>query len=276
MKILLTNDLHGCSRWYDWLLVQATNVDIVAIAGDLFDGFDEKGLLPQVLAFDRFVAALRKTGCCLAFSTGNHDCNMALDGDPTLETSHKGEMTDPRAQEILISGSWPDVFDYQDEPGLGTVVTDNRATVLSFPTGERLLVSTHPYSFDDSEGGNAVLWETASKIRFERRVCWLALHHEPAAGTKIGGIDGSHQLYWHINATPPNYVACGHIHDMPFCSGGSWRDVIGPTAVFNPGQSGCEAASFPNHIILDTSRRLALWTATDARNAVTVRDLKTL
>lgn len=276
MKILLTNDLHGCSRWYDWLLVQATNVDIVAIAGDLFDGFDENGLLPQVLAFDRFVAALRKTGCCLAFSTGNHDGNIGLDADQMLKTFAEDGPTDPRAQKILTCEYWPDAFDFQSEFGQGTVVTDNRASILSFPTGERILVSTHPYAFDDSDRGNAGLWEAASKIRAEQRVCWLAIHHEPPADTKIGGIDGSHSLYWHVNSTPPNYVASGHIHDAPFWTEGSWMDRIGPTVAFNPGQSSCAAARFPNHVILDTSLRLAKWTATDARNAVTVRDSKAL
>lgn len=153
MKILLTNDLHGCEDWYDWLLAQAPLFDLIAIAGDLFDGFSDDGLIPQVLEFDRFVAALRKTGCCLAFSTGNHDGNIGLDADQMLKTFAEDGPTDPRAQKILTCEYWPDAFDFQSEFGQGTVVTDNRASILSFPTGERILVSTHPYAFDDSDRG---------------------------------------------------------------------------------------------------------------------------
>jgi Icc-related predicted phosphoesterase len=42
MKLLLTADLHFRVDWFRWLLEQAPNYDLICIAGDLLDMFDNK------------------------------------------------------------------------------------------------------------------------------------------------------------------------------------------------------------------------------------------
>lgn len=79
MKILHCADLHGNLRWYDWLLREAKNHDLVVIAGDLIDQLDGEaaGIAAQVSDVS---ARLRDFPVPLAICSGNHDLVSATEG----------------------------------------------------------------------------------------------------------------------------------------------------------------------------------------------------
>ena len=54
----------------------------------------------------------------------------------------------------------------------------------------------------------------------------------------------------------PMAVLCGHVHQSPFASAGSWSDQLGPTVVFNAGR---QRGPVPTHIELDTDTGRATW-----------------
>ncbi len=57
----------------------------------------------------------------------------------------------------------------------------------------------------------------------------------------------------------PHYWLSGHIHNLPYVSGNTWRAQFGKTMVLIPGQ--VMTAQFPNHIIRDLYSGQATWQA---------------
>jgi Icc-related predicted phosphoesterase len=51
-------------------------------------------------------------------------------------------------------------------------------------------------------------------------------------------------------------VLCGHIHQSPWATGGSWHARLGDTWVFNAGK---QIGPVPAHITLDTEAATADW-----------------
>lgn len=261
MKLLLTADLHGNRRWYEWLLAQASRYDLVALAGDLFDLYNPSGPIPQILAFGDFCQAMRSRGCALAFCCGNHDAVGEWDADFSLRAlrSMKNEGK-KRLREILVHQFWPDAFNFEPSEGRHAIVSDGHYQVLTFHSGERLLVSCHPYPFPDP-ARLLQTWADAAAARQQHRVAWLALHHEPPLFSKVGGPDGSEELADLIRCLPPNYVLGGHLHEQPYRDSGDWKSAIGPTWAFNAGFVSPSGADIPNHIVLDTTTGTATWAA---------------
>lgn len=275
MKVLLTSDLHNVGRWYGWLLSQSPRFDLIAIAGDMFDMFAPCGLLPQILAFDGFVQRLRANGCALAFCTGNHDHTEVWDAERVLQVLRASDIAQARATEILAATAWYDAFAF---PGgrMPAVVAANKVSILTFSNGERLLVSTHPFAFDeDFADWSEKLWGQAAALRAKEKTPWLALHHEPVAETKVGGFDGSYHLRHLVEEAHPDYVASGHLHRRPYARNGDWADRLGPAWCFNAGTSDPRTAHAPNHIIIDTGCNSATWVAShDILTAAKVESIK--
>ena len=72
MKLLLTADLHFRIDWFQGLIGQAPNYDLVCIAGDLLDMLDVKSTREQareVTSLIRELADLVPVAVC----SGNHD-----------------------------------------------------------------------------------------------------------------------------------------------------------------------------------------------------------
>ncbi len=57
----------------------------------------------------------------------------------------------------------------------------------------------------------------------------------------------------------PDYRLSGHIDNLPYVSGNTWRAQFGKTSVLIPGQ--VMNVQFPNHIILDLYSGQATWQA---------------
>lgn len=275
MKMLLTSDLHGCEKWYAWLLEQCGGVDLICIAGDMVDMLSGKGLLPQIQFFDDWVTKVSATGTKLAFCSGNHDCSLLAGdvGDLDGETSRLDLLrrVDDRIRTFFELRWWTDGLGRGNE---AMVVVDRRNVLLDFATGERLLVTTIPYLPDDNmeqRGEVRRLWEEGARLRAEHRAAWLVLHHEPPAHVRVGGVFASASLTWQIQETPPNFVLSGHLHTRPYERDGDWRDRIGPTLCLNSGQVHPRHAEFPNHFLLDTRSGTITWRATDIRRREQVR-----
>jgi predicted MPP superfamily phosphohydrolase len=73
MKILLTADIH-CNRfWYEWLITKAPELDLIAIAGDLVEGFAVGVLTDQRRSVEYWLGQIVASGCAVAVSSGNHE-----------------------------------------------------------------------------------------------------------------------------------------------------------------------------------------------------------
>jgi hypothetical protein len=64
-------------------------------------------------------------------------------------------------------------------------------------------------------------------------------------------------------------VFCGHIHQSPFRSGGSWVDRVGDTWVFNPGR---QIGPVPTHVVVDTDAGTAMWFSLAGNEVVSLRE----
>jgi predicted phosphodiesterase len=249
MRLLFLSDIHFRMDWYRWISNQKS--DLTAIAGDLLDGFQLGGLLPQMLALNKWVD--RFPGC-LALSSGNHDGNFE-DWAVAGEIAQVNKRADAAA--ILSAPHWMDVF---ERP---SVITDRRSEILKTPAGV-IVVSTIPF-FPGVQGPRvcSALWDEGHRQRTTSGAPWIVLHHEPPADTMVGGHSGDPSLFYKIREYQPDFVLSGHIHAQPYS--GAFADRIGATWCFNPGlpiPSRAVKAKVPNHIVLDTSARTATWHAT--------------
>jgi len=245
MRLLLTSDLHSQSSWFDW--IAEAHADAVLIAGDLIDGFSPEGLLPQMIAVSQWAERLQ---CPLAFCSGNHDANFA---GAVPSTGFEG--IDPITASLALAPKWMDAL---GRPG---VVVDGRSEVVQWGD-QKLVVTTIPYGgFDDSCLTDR-LWDAGSRLRRENKLMWFVLHHEPPAGTNVGGPFGDSSLLWRILENQPDFVLSGHIHGQPYQPDGGFAERIGKTWCFNPGVPLQQKARTPNYVWLDTVALTAVWHAT--------------
>lgn len=248
MKILLTADLHNRRDWYDWLGLQPA--DLTVIAGDLLDGFLDSGLLGQMLALRRWCAGFPGA---LAVCSGNHDANTPQRAHRPESIGNLPEKDRGDVLPLLLAGHWMDLL---EAPG---VVPDRQSKLLRTSAG-MLIVTTIPYDFYDGETHDN-LWDEGSKLREKHKVPWLVLHHEPPAGTLVGGNQGNRSLHYKIREYQPGCVVSGHLHRQPYI--GSFADKVGATWCFNPGHpehlEQNVAVPVPNHIVLDLAVGTATW-----------------
>jgi predicted phosphodiesterase len=254
MRILLLADLHARSDWFHWVANRGSkDADLTVIAGDLLDGFDPSGLLPQMIRLRKWTQAFPGA---LALSSGNHDANL----EGASVASELPEVGDPEAARgILRHGHWMDSL---ERPGL---VTDRRSQVLEV-VGEPLIVTTTPF-YPGAAGPRfcSQLWDAGRELRVVTGAPWIVLNHEPPANTKVGGIYGDTSLFYRIQEYQPDYVACGHLHSQPYLD--DFADRIGRTWCFNPGAPDAKEmarARTPNHILVDTGAGTAAWHASPA------------
>lgn len=262
MKILLTADLHGVVPWFRWIADHAHDYDLVCVAGDLLDAFRPSGLAAQALALDEWC---RNFPVPLALCSGNHDSNN--DG---FWSAYQGAVSGESVE--LLQRLWPAPrwMDGLARPGL---VTDGRTQILYTAKGP-VVVTTIPF---DATGTGAFkgLWRQGAALRLQHRAPWFVLHHDPPAGTAVGGSCGSTPLAWSIRLNRPDFVVSGHLHHQPYH--GDFHARLGQTWCFNPGcppATQIRQATAPNHIIVDLEKGEATWDA--ALEAGTVRILRTV
>jgi len=226
MRILLTSDLHYKLRQYDWLLSAAPNFDAVVIAGDHIDG---QSALPgpvQIAALSATFSELAKKSRVLVCS-GNHDLN-AWNGQGEKVANWLAPV---RSDALAVDG---------DTVHIGETLF----SVCPWWDG--------PYARDDVER----MLERAAAKRSGR---WIWVYHAPPEGV----LSWTGKRHYGDSALPdligrfsPTAVLCGHIHEAPFKSGGSWIDRIGDTWLFNAGR---QIGDIPARIEIDFSRQAARW-----------------
>lgn len=227
LRILLVSDLHYALKQFDWTASVASRFDLVVLAGDHLDiagPLDGNVQIVVVLKYLKRLAAQAR----LIVSSGNHDLDVR---------NAEGEKVAAWMSRVRQAG----------------IATDGETIEI-----DEALISICPW-WDGPAGQQAVAAQLARDAEKPKRQ-WIWVYHAPPAGspTSWNGKKeyGDAALTEWIGAHQPDIVLCGHIHEAPFKSGGSWADRIGKTWVFN---SGRQIGPIPTHVALDTRAREAAW-----------------
>jgi Icc-related predicted phosphoesterase len=229
MKSLLVSDIHYRLKQLDWLASVAPAFDLVVIAGDHLDIASAVALEAQVVVtlkyLQRVAGATRLVVC-----SGNHDLNGRNASGEKIATW----MSKVRRMGIPADG---------DSLELGDT-----------------LVTVCPW-WDGPSARDAVDRQLAADAARPRRR-WIWVYHAPPKGSPLSWNGtryfGDEHLAGWIDQYRPDFVLCGHIHQSPFRSGGSWVDRVGPAWVFN---AGCQIGPIPAHVIVDTDAGEATWSS---------------
>jgi Icc-related predicted phosphoesterase len=227
MRILVLSDLHYKLPHYDWLVEAAAQVDAVAIVGDLADVVSAVPHEVQTVVVGNYLGRLAERTTVLAAS-GNHD----LDGPGA-----HGEQVAAWLRRASHAALHVD--------GMSVDVGDTRFTVCPWWDG--------PITRDE-------VGAQLAAAAVDRPKRWVWLYHAPPAGTPLCH-DGrrtfpDQELADWIAEHQPDIVLCGHIHQSPWATGGSWHARLGETWVFNAGK---QIGPVPAHITLDTDAATAEW-----------------
>jgi len=227
MRILVLSDLHYRLPHFDWLMGAATDVDAVAIAGDLVDVVSPVPHDVQTVVVTDYLTRLADHTRVFAAS-GNHD----LDGPGAHGEQVAAWLQRAGGAAVHVDGRSVDVG-------------DTRFTVCPWWDG--------PVTREEVAAQLAA-------AAVDRPARWVWLYHAPPAGTPLCH-DGrrdfpDHDLAGWIEEHRPDLVFCGHIHQSPWAEGGSWHARVGDTWVFNAGK---QIGKVPAHITLDTDAATASW-----------------
>ncbi len=227
MKGLLVSDIHYRLKQLDWLISVAPEFDLVVIAGDHLDIASAVAVEAQVVVTLKYLQRLA-SAAPLVVCSGNHDLNGR---------NEAGEKVATWMSKVRRLG----------------IPADGQSLVL----GETL-VTVCPW-WDGPSAREAVARQLAEDAR-RRAARWVWVYHSPPAGspTSWNGTRhyGDDDLAGWIGEYHPDLVLCGHIHQSPFRSGGSWIDRVGGSWVFN---AGCQIGPIPTHVVFDTEAREATW-----------------
>ena len=226
MRLLLTSDLHYKLRQYDWLIGVAAQFDVVVVAGDHIDAFLPVPSEVQIAALSATLAAVARQSRLLVCS-GNHDLNARND-----EGEKTADWLDPvRSAALAVDGD--------------SVVVDD------------VLFTLCPWW--DGPHARARLERELDERARQRSGRWIWVYHAPPEGALswTGKRHFGDPLLAELVARhSPTAVLCGHIHEAPFKSGGSWIDRVGDTWLFN---AGGQIGEVPARVEIDFARDTARW-----------------
>lgn len=226
MRILLTSDLHYKLKQYDWLIGAASGFDAVAIAGDHIDALLEVPTEVQIAAVSASFGAVARKSRLLVCS-GNHDLNVRnADGEKTADW-----IVAARGATLAVDG---------DTVAIG----DTLFTVCPWWDG--------PHA-------QAKLERMLDSASLQRTGRWVWVYHAPP----VGALSWTGKRHYGDALLPelikryrPTAVLCGHIHEAPFQTAGSWNDRIRETWLFNAGR---QIGDVPARIEIDFTRDVARW-----------------
>ncbi len=226
MRILLTSDLHYKLRQFDWLIGAAPHFDAVVIAGDHIDISSPVPSGVQIAALSASLTAVAQKTRLMACS-GNHDLNTRnRDGEKTADW-----LDAVRSACLAVDGDT-------------VVVGDTLFTVCPWWDG--------PF-------GRAGIERTLEAASRQRNGRWIWIYHAPpeSALSWTGKRHyGDALLPELVKRYSPTAVLCGHIHEAPFKSGGSWIDRMDGTWLFNAGR---QIGDVPARIEIDLTQQVARW-----------------
>jgi Icc-related predicted phosphoesterase len=227
MKGLLVSDIHYRLKQLDWLISVAPSFDLVVIAGDHLDIASSVAVDAQVVVTMKYLQRLRAAGP-LVVSSGNHD----LVGHNAAGEKMASWMSKVRRLGIPSDGQ-------------SLLLGDTLVTVCGW--------------WDGPSAREEVAAQLAADAP-RRPARWVWVYHSPPSGSPTSWNGTRHygdaDLSGWIGEYRPDLVLCGHIHQSPFRSGGSWIDRIGDSWVLN---AGCQIGPIPAHVVFDTAAREAKW-----------------
>jgi Icc-related predicted phosphoesterase len=258
LKILLVSDLHFQKPWFLWLIKEAPHYDLVCIAGDLLDGFNEEvSVLDQILwLLKQWKPLYLETGVALAVSSGNHDFN----GKSLLGKRIASISAEDHALAVKIANT-PHWMSLLEEESRGLIISDRRNHVLEIGGEKRALISTIPDNFyedDEVDAAQEQLWAAAGLLRRELKMPWMVLNHQPPIYSRVSS-QGCLNVRQKISGFEPDYVFCGHEHFAPYQEDGSFFERLGNSACFNGGQILPSRETYPNHVVIDVKNADATW-----------------
>jgi predicted phosphodiesterase len=227
MKVLITADLHYREHWFRWLIERRADYDLICVAGDLLDMFDNEPRTDQAWKVSRWIRELAKVSW-VAISSGNHD-----------NAGH--QITTDRAPVY----QWFDAL--RSEP---KIVTDGVTRVI-----DDLIVTTVPYHCSREQ--KSIWLERGATIRRQGVKRWLVLHHVPPSTDPVASSAEEAEAAALLMTYRPDFFVAGHTHAYPYLAGNSWAQKINGVSVLVPGQ--LLRAPFPNHVVLDTESGQADW-----------------
>jgi Icc-related predicted phosphoesterase len=234
-RALLVSDLHYDLRKLDWVLEQAGQVDLLAVAGDLLDISSVVPLDAQIAAVLEYFRRMADRTTTVACS-GNHDLDSRTDGDEKATAW----ITEARTSGVHVDGDSVHVA--------GWLVT-----ACAWWEGPHTLARLETSLADAGAG---------------RTGPWLWVYHGPPEGplSWTGSRHfGDPELPRLLEAHRPDVVLCGHIHQAPFVDGGGWHERRADTVLFNAGH---QHGQVPAHVFIDLDERAASWWSFDRADDV--------
>lgn len=226
-KLLVTADLHYNLKQFDWLLRQVGEVDAMVLAGDFLDIGSYVSADVQSQVVEKYLEKLRQDIRVFA-SSGNHDVDQPDEG-------------------AAFAAEW-----LQELRDAGIEVDGDTVEV------EDVTISICPWTLHPGQQEQALASLRAAGA--QRKGTWIWVHHSPPDQTPISWTGkvhfGDQVLKAWIEELQPDLVFCGHVHQAPFHSGGSWQVLLGRTAAFN---AGYEMSSTPPHLWVDLNTRTVEW-----------------
>jgi Icc-related predicted phosphoesterase len=224
MKVLLVSDLHSDHTKLDWVAMNAEQFDVVAVAGDLLNIFVHEDSSAQQKRILRWKGRVLKSGCSLAWCSGNHDFFHGEDSP-------------------IIAAS-PDWMTGADERFVG----DGETRLLTSKSGT-LAITTSPWPVTGSDvvsdGRRVPFIEHVERLLKAGKVLqkdhpWLVLAHEPPVSTVLAVDYFANEARFTrmlIERWQPDWSHHGHIHESATVPGGKFFERVGETTCFNAGQS---------------------------------------
>lgn len=205
MRVLLVSDLHYDLRKLDDVLRRASDVDVVAVAGDLLQVGSPVPLEVQAAVLVELLGEVAARATVVACS-GNHDLDSR---SPAGEKTTRW-LAAARAAGVHVDGDSVQVGDWL-------------LTACGWWEGPTTL---------------AALEQALELAAARRRARWLWVWHGPPDGplSWTGARSyGDPELPRLLDRHAPDVLLCGHVHQAPFTRGGSWQQQRGSTWLFNAG-----------------------------------------
>ena len=222
------SDLHYTLKQLDWVASRAADYDLLVVAGDHLDIASIVEPDAQIAVVLEYLSRMATKTTVVACS-GNHDLNAR---------NELGERSAPWLERARTSGVFIDGTRYGTESEL--------VTVCQWWDGPRTRDLVDRQLAEDAE------------LVGDRQ--WIWVYHAPpdASPTSWTGKRhyGDEDLVAWIAQHGPGIVLCGHVHESPFTSEGTWIDRIGSTLVLNAGR---QRGPIPTCIEIDTAARHATW-----------------
>jgi Icc-related predicted phosphoesterase len=228
VRVLLVSDLHYSLKQLDWVLAAAPDFDVVVLAGDHLDIASRvapDAQIAVVLEYLKRIAARTTVVAC----SGNHD----LDGQNDVGERAATWLDEARGAGVLVDGA-----------SLGD---------------EAAFLTVCPW-WDGPQTRRRIDVQLAADAVNVRDRTWVWVYHAPPEPSPTSWTGRRHygdaDLTKWIEHHRPAIVLCGHVHQAPFASAGTWIDRIGSTTVFNAGR---QRGPIPTRVEIDTGAREASW-----------------